>query len=157
MAGAIMSALKFRAIGYALSLAAAVLASVALSGAHACTSPQASAEDGSTDPPDVVVDDATITAELYIDQVRIDLTEDPGPELQAALLSLLATLPESATLAEARNAIRSVDVQATVTGQLTASVHSVPITAEVRVDSATGASICLRVPPLQAVCHEEGW
>jgi hypothetical protein len=157
MAGAIMSTLKFRALGYALTLAVATLASVALSGAHACTGSQAAAEDGSTDPPDIVVDEATITAELYIDQVRIDLTEDPGPELQAALLSVLATLPEDATLADVRNTIRSVDIQATVTGQITASVHSVPVTAEVRVDSATGASICLQVPPMQAVCHEEGW
>lgn len=152
-----MSALKFRAIGYALTLAVATLASVTLTGSHACTGAQAAAEDGSTDPPDIVVDEASLTAELYIDQVRIDLTEDPGPELQAALLVVLATLPESATLADVRNTIRSVDVQATVTGQIAASVHSVPVTAEVRVDSATGASICLQVPPLQAVCHEEGW
>lgn len=152
-----MSSNQIRTIGYSITLALAVLVSVTLSGTHACSSPQASAEDGSTDPPDIVVDEATITAELYLDQVRIDLTDDPGPELQAALLVVLATLPESATLADVRNAIRSVDVQATVTGQITASVHSVPVTAEVRVDSATGASICLQVPPLQAVCHEEGW
>jgi hypothetical protein len=157
MAGAIMSSNQIRTIGYSITLALAVLVSVALSGTHACSSPQAAAEDGSTDPPDIVVDEASLTAELFIDQVRIDLTDDPGPELQAALLSVLATLPEDASLADVRNAVRSVDVQATLTGQITASVHSVPVTAEVRVDSATGASICLQVPPLQAVCHEEGW
>lgn len=152
-----MSSTQIRTIGYSLTLALAVLVSVTLTGSHACSSPQASAEDGSTDPPSVLVEDASLTAELYLDQVRIDLTDDPGPELQAALLSVLASLPEDASLADVRNAIRSVDVQATVTGQITASVHSVPVTAEVRVDSATGASICLQVPPLQAVCHEEGW